>query len=159
MQHLATCRCTSLCAGSSSDLQEEGFGCKAALYERVKSRHLVPMLQQAHACDAPLKSWCEGQSCCPGCCPACLPSGGSPSVNLAGPRPKEPLSLRLFRRPAAHEGVDSNMPPIGIPGSIDWPQGKADAYYFATIQMRQPSGVTPASPHSLPPKVPTPLQP
>ena len=44
-------------------------------------------------------------------------------------------------RPAAHEGVDSNMPPIGIPGSIDWPQGRADAYYFATIQMRQPSGV------------------
>lgn len=51
-----------------------------------------------------------------------------------------PLAL-LFCRPAAHEGVDSNMPPIGIPGSIDWPQGKADAYYFATIQMRQPSGV------------------
>ena len=34
------------------------------------------------------------------------------------------------------------MPPIGIPGSIDWPVGKADAYYFATLQMRQKTGVS-----------------
>ncbi|KAK9843847.1 hypothetical protein WJX84_006057 [Apatococcus fuscideae] len=50
------------------------------------------------------------------------------------------VSFTAAFRPASHESVDANMPPIGIPGSIDWPQGKADAYYFATIQMRQTTG-------------------
>ncbi|KAK9808830.1 hypothetical protein WJX72_004554 [[Myrmecia] bisecta] len=58
-------------------------------------------------------------------------------------------------RPAATKALDSSMPLIGIPGSVEWHSENAEAYYFATVQVKRSSmeEVAPQfRPHTLLPK-------